>query len=84
MLSLQHCRRLLDADSNTLSDGELEVVREQLYSLATLLVNAEPMERNTTCLTLVKREGNDSQDRNLRRAMKLVEEERHSVSHTAR
>jgi hypothetical protein len=63
MLSLQHCRRLLDADSNTLSDGELEVVREQLYSLATLLFNAEPMERDTTNLTLVKRDENDSRDR---------------------
>jgi hypothetical protein len=40
MLSLENCRSLLGADSERLEDGDLELLRDQLYCLARLSLEA--------------------------------------------
>lgn len=38
MLSLDNCRRLLDEDGEALNDADLATLRDQLYSLASLVL----------------------------------------------
>lgn len=40
MLSLTSCREILGVDSTTISDAEIEVLRYQLYDLASITLNA--------------------------------------------
>lgn len=40
MLPLTNCREILGADSASVSDAEMEVLRDQLYYLATVTINS--------------------------------------------
>ena len=53
MLSFQHCRELLGAEGIGLSDDELAAMRDELYSLAALTIDAATNKLNRAHLRLV-------------------------------
>ncbi|HSS21660.1 MAG TPA: hypothetical protein VLL54_16425 [Pyrinomonadaceae bacterium] len=54
MLSLRRCRDLIDPSARIQTDDELAVIREQLYSLAALLIDSRTMTQGEPRLGLLK------------------------------
>jgi len=75
MLSIRQCRELLGDEASGLSDEELEVTREQIYSLAALTIDAAANYQKRTHLRLVSGASASLPDPTFMDALKLVSDD---------